>query len=845
MMSRIIRVLLLICFVASCAPARITPSTPFHWSTESGPTHSGHYRSVIAADLNGDGFSDIVAGSSLPGGVTVWTGDGGGKWRLAPKPPLVGDVRAIAVGDVNSDGREDLMFGGQRDLKGVAVFHQSEAGEWIAGRSPAEAGSYDSLKCLDINNDGHLDIVAANSSGELVGGVQVWLGDGRGNWPDEVGPDASNIYRDVDAADLNGDGHLDIVSAAWGYPGGIHLFLGSGDGAWSSFPTPAPSGDFWGIEAADLNGDGWIDIAATTYYEGIRIWYGDGMGGWEAATFPVTTGFYWDIMATDFNDDGRADLVATSVNSNGVKVWLAHGLGNWSVMEEGIPGSGAFYGAAGSDVNGDGREDLIAASYSEGIQVWLAGREGEVLQAAPTVKPSKKSDDPQAVPFRAVTRFGIPFEADGTALAPSGENVIAGIAARLDSSKVENIRVEGHAESTEKPAGDMTLMTLSESRAGKVAQALKERFSMPGERLTVTGFADSRPPEASMADAGVTGRRVDVIVTHERGVDDRLEPDASERERQTEFMAQQTLSNEYRIGPGDLLKVVFWKQFSADEFEVLVRPDGTLSFSMVEDLKVSGLTLTELDHLLTEQLTRYFKNPRVDIMIKEHHSQQVLVMGAINSLIRQPTGPGLYVLSKPTRLVELLTVAGGPSSTANLKKVAVTRKNGTTLYVNVYKAIFQSDLSQDIPVFPGDSIFVPETSEGVSKIYVFGEVEKPGIYDLKDGMTVLEAVGKAGSYTADAVLASTKLIRGDLSKPEVISVDLKKFFQAGNLSANLALQNNDIVYVPKTRIASLSHFLKNLQPALDFVLFPLQFEALRTTIDLNEENLRFFEPTVP
>ncbi|MDX1764756.1 MAG: FG-GAP-like repeat-containing protein, partial [bacterium] len=627
--------------------------------------------------------------------------------------------------------------------------------------------------------------------------------------------------------------------------GGIRLFLGSGEGAWSSYPTPASSGDFWGVEAADLNGDGWIDIAATTYYEGIRIWYGNGRGGWEAASIPVISGFYWDIMATDFNSDGRADLVATSVNANGVKVWLGHGLGGWHLMDAGLPASGAFYGATSSDVNGDGRTDLIAASYSEGIHVWLAGRKGEVVQPAPPVHSAEKPDNPKAVPFRAVTRFGIPFEAHGTAPTPAGENVIAEIAARLDPSKVENIRVEGHAEVGEKPAGEMTLMTLSQSRAEKVAQILGQRLAISGDRLTVTGFADSRPPEVSMADAGVTGRRVDVIVTHERGVDDRLEPNAAERERQEAFMAQQSQSDEYRIGPGDVLKVVFWKQFSADEFEVLVRPDGTLSFSMVDDLKVSGLTLTELDHLLTDQLTRYFKNPRVDIMIKEHHSQQVLVMGAINSLIRQPTGPGLYVLSKPTRLVELLTVAGGPSPTANLKKVAVTRKNGTTLYVNVYKAIFQSDLSQDIPVFPGDSIFVPETSEGVSKIYVFGEVEKPGIYDLKDGMTVLEAVGKAGSYTADAVLASTKLIRGDLSRPEVISINLKQFFQAGNLSANLALQNNDIVYVPKTRIASVAHFLKNLQPALDFILFPLQFEALRTTIDLNEENLRFFEPTVP
>jgi polysaccharide export outer membrane protein len=648
----------------------------------------------------------------------------------------------------------------------------------------------------------------------------------------------------VDVADVNGDGFLDIVATAWGHPGGVHIFLGSGDGAWAAFATPERSGDFWGVKAADLNLDGWIDIAATSYYQGIKIWYGNGQGDWDAVAFPVSDGFYWDILAADLNHDNRMDLAATSVNAKGVQVWLGSKVGGWEAMEAGMPDSGSFYGLTNSDLNDDGYSDLVAASYSEGVQVWLGGRGEDPAKPRRTPQMLEQKEALTQKPFRAVARFGIPFEADGVILSTPGESVVAEILQLLKSSSVENIRVEGHAESSEKPEGDASLMALSELRAERVAGLLKSDFRITAAGMTVTGFADSRPPEEKLADMGVTGRRVDVIVTHVRGVDEAPEPSREALQMQQEFMAQQAMS-EYRIGAGDLLKIVFWKQFSADEYEVLVRPDGTLSFSMVDDLKVSGLTLTELDHLLTEQLSRYFKHPRVDILIKEHHSQQVLVMGAINSLVRQPSGPGVYVLTKPTRLVELLTIAGGPRPTANLKKVAVTRKNGTTLYVNLYKAIFQSDLSQDIPVLPGDSIFVPETSEGVSKVYVFGEVEKPGIYDLKEGMSVLEAVGKAGSYTADAVLGSTKLIRGDLAKPEVISVDFKRFFATGDLSANHMLQNNDIVYVPKTKVASLGHFLKNLQPALDFILFPLQFEALRTTIDLNEENLRFFEPVVP
>jgi polysaccharide export outer membrane protein len=384
-------------------------------------------------------------------------------------------------------------------------------------------------------------------------------------------------------------------------------------------------------------------------------------------------------------------------------------------------------------------------------------------------------------------------------------------------------------------------MALSEARSEVVRRILSEKLTIDPGKIAVTGFADSKPMQGSMADMGVKNARVDVIVTHIRGVDDSAFPSEKDRKRQDEFIKSQSMS-EYKVGPGDILKIVFWKQFSADEFEVLIRPDGTLSFSMVDDLKVSDLTITELDQLLTRELSRYIKRPRIDVMVKEFHSQEVLLLGAVNSLVRQPTGPGVYVLKKPTRIVELLTIAGGPRPTANLKKVAVTQKNGNTFYLNIYKAIFQSDASQDVPIYPGDSIFVPEISEGVSKIFVFGEVQNPGVYDLKEGMSVLEAVAEAGSFSEDAVLQSTRLIRGDIAKPEVISINLKRFFKKGDLSSNLSLENNDIIYVPKKRIASMAYFLNKVKPALDFVLFPYQFEALRTTIDLNEENIRPLTP---
>jgi polysaccharide export outer membrane protein len=776
-------------------------------------------------DIDHDGFPDIVAGSRSPGGATIWKGDGQGKWRRVQTPLVGGDVRSIATGDVNGDGQEDLIIGGHKGRKGVVVLLQEKDGSWRQGASPIEVGSYESVKCVDINHDGNLDIVAANSSGDLEGGIQAWLGDGRGNWYAEVGPDSSKIYRDVDIADLNNDGHLDIVGAAWGHPGGIHLFLGSGDGAWSAYTTPADNGDFWGIVASDLNRDGSIDIAATTYYHGIKVWYGNHKGNWKETDFPASEGFYWDILATDFNQDDRVDLVATSVNSQGVHVWLGGRFGGWSAMTSGLPDSGAFYGLATSDVDGDGNSDLVAASFSQGVHVWLAGR--DVPDGAQNVilNPYEPEESENREPLRMVRVFDVSFETNSTTFTEAGQSVMNEMMGHLEQSHIESIRIEGHADTSESAEEGGSLMTLSESRAEAVARILGESHPAVTSAVTVTGFADSKPIGESLAETGFPGTRVSVMATHLSGMDESMASPLAAQAHESVILGGQEIS-EYRIGAGDILKVVFWKQFSAEEYEVLVRPGGSLSFSMVDDLQVSGLTATELDGLLTEKLSRYFKHPRVDILVQEHHSQKVMLMGAINSLVRQPTGPGVYVLNKQTRVMEMLTVAGGPRPTANLKKVTVTRANGTTQQVNLYKAIFQSDLSQDIPIYPGDSIFVPETSEGISKVYVLGEVKNPGFYDLQEGMSVVDAIIKAGSFTKDAVQNSTQVVRGDLSKPEVIPVDFKRFFNDGDLSANLALHDKDIVYVPRTKMASVSHFLNQLRPGLDLILFPLSYQAL-------------------
>ncbi len=89
------------------------------------------------------------------------------------------------------------------------------------------------------------------------------------------------------------------------------------------------------------------------------------------------------------------------------------------------------------------------------------------------------------------------------------------------------------------------------------------------------------------------------------------------------------------------------------------------------------------------------------------------------------------------------------------------------------------------------------------KIYVLGEVQRPGIFALQSPTTVLEAITMAGGFMPEAKPSSVVLIRGGLSSRNAVTLDLKKALKKGDLSANVAIQKGDVIYVPPMLIADL------------------------------------------
>jgi polysaccharide export outer membrane protein len=290
---------------------------------------------------------------------------------------------------------------------------------------------------------------------------------------------------------------------------------------------------------------------------------------------------------------------------------------------------------------------------------------------------------------------------------------------------------------------------------------------------------------------------------------------------------------QYKIGPEDILEISLWEGIEEKKYEVQVRPDGMISFTFFQDLYIAGLTVSELDDLLTRRLSRYIKKPQVAVRVKEYNSKFVSLLGAITTtggVIIGPdtprgtrSGPGNYYLTGKTNVLQVIARAGGPTEKANLREITVRRKTGQATMVNLNKTITQGDLSQNVVLDSEDTVVVPVIAEDKkNRVFVFGEVNNPGVIPTRGELTVVEALALAGGFKQRAVLGDARILRGDMTRPEVIACDIDRILNKGDMSQNVKLRNGDMLYVPKNAIGRISDFLREIRPILDFIIYPAQ-----------------------
>ncbi len=683
---------------------------------------------------------------------------------------------------------------------------------WSKTGGVATTGKYRGVIVADLDNDTHLDIIGASSD---PGKVAVWYGDGSGNMtmPQLIPSDAKIDIRYVAAADVNEDGRQDILGSIQRESSGIRVIINKPERKWEKGIEPTRLNNYEGIRVGDINQDGHVDvIAANATSEdegGIQVWLGDGQGGWRIETGPTNTGRYMDVEVADFNKDNRPDIAGTAWGlGGGVRVWLGDGTGNWSAMPPAAFGN--FNGLSLSDMNTDGNMDLLAGSYRDGVHIFLGDGTGRFEEmTGPVDAGSYWRPVPNDINGDGIT--------DIIAGSVDGKGVRAWIRCDNDRWKeVEDI-FPTLGNYYDFKSADLDHDGANELILASFGEGIKV---ISGKAWPYSQSLNVFPGSLAEGDAEAGGEVFEnSVFTTKNGYE------------------------EYKVGPGDILEIALWEPEKITKEEVEIMPDGKMSFSFVEDLYVSGLTEKEVDELLTEELSAYIKQPRIVVNVSYFHSKWASILGPGRSHHDAGSGGwsgergrrgGRFYLDGEMTLIELLSGAG-VARDANLREILVTRANGRTLKLNVYKAMTLGDKTQDIVIDHGDAVYIPIISKEGNRIFVFGEVGQPGAYSFTGTtMPMLDAISAAGGPTVFALLDEAKIIRGDITKPEIISVNLAQLIETGDQSQNMPLMDGDLVYVPRTAIGDINLFVRRMAPIITLITAPVRaYDDIR---DINGDN---------
>jgi polysaccharide biosynthesis/export protein len=276
------------------------------------------------------------------------------------------------------------------------------------------------------------------------------------------------------------------------------------------------------------------------------------------------------------------------------------------------------------------------------------------------------------------------------------------------------------------------------------------------------------------------------------------------------FFSTQSADDRYRIGPGDVLDVRIYNRPQLSREAVRVEGSGMIRMPLIEtEIQAACMTEGELAKEIATRYARYYKNLQVDVFIREYHSRQVAIIGAVNDQSR-------FELQRRVRLLELLTYAKGPSakagqtinivhSTASSPCKKADDDTETAAAFSSYRLsdVLQGDPKSNPYLEAGDIVTLPEADQ----VYVVGNVFSPLTIALKEPITLTRAIAMAGGLRQDTKKDKIRVLRqeaGTATRKEII-VDLAAIEK--KQSEDLALAPNDIIDVPASASKS---FLRSL-----------------------------------
>lgn len=305
----------------------------------------------------------------------------------------------------------------------------------------------------------------------------------------------------------------------------------------------------------------------------------------------------------------------------------------------------------------------------------------------------------------------------------------------------------------------------------------------------------------------------------------------------------------YTLGSGDRIRVdVFDVPEYSGEFAVLV--DGTVNLPVIGSVLVRGKSLQQASETISGLYARYVRRPLVTISLLAPRPVNIAVAGEVNRpgtytvTPAQGGGAGAQTGQFPT-VTQVITLAGGITQAAAVGQVQIQRRStGGRYTVNLWSLVNQGDLSQDVTLRDGDTVFIPTVADvnpadtrlladasfaarqvQPINIAIVGEVARPGPYEITGGSvatggatgaitgtttgvaagggaqggppTITKAIQVAGGINAQADVRSISIRRLTRSgEPKIINVNLWEMLRTGDTTQDVILQNGDTITIP-------------------------------------------------
>jgi len=234
------------------------------------------------------------------------------------------------------------------------------------------------------------------------------------------------------------------------------------------------------------------------------------------------------------------------------------------------------------------------------------------------------------------------------------------------------------------------------------------------------------------------------------------------------------------LGPGDVIKISVYGNPDLG-LETRIGDSGAITFPLIGSVNVNGLAVSAAEKKLAGLLESggFLKKPQVNIIVTQAQSQLVSVLGQVNR-------PGRYPLEGRRTVMDLLAAAGGIAADGGETVNVIRNRNGATTRtpVDIVQMMRSGELAQNVELGANDVVYV----ERAPRFFIYGEVQRPGMFRLERSMTVMQALSAGGGLT----------LRGTERGMKIKRIDASGKMQMLDAKPDDVLQNDDVVYIKES-----------------------------------------------